>query len=700
MKKKIVAILLIGFCCSGAGIGLARMGVLDRMEAATWAWRVKAFAKPGPATDKIRIILLDQASLDWGLTQNAWPWPWPREVYGAILDFCRRGGAKAIAFDVLFTEPSYLGVADDEALGAAIARTPEFIGSVFLSPTPAAKPDPGILSRIGRSGSLVKGIPNQLGPDTKFESVITPVSEMLNAASWFGNVSGLPDEDGIFRRMAPLGYLGGAVLPTLGLSVFLATHPPGSLLPTAVRVPVDGQGYSILRYRGPPGTHRTVSAAAVIQSEIRWKTGEGVPVLDPELFRDTYVFFGFSAPGLLDLRPTPLSRVCPGVELHATFLDNLLSGDFLQKPEERIAGAVSVLVTLLVCGFLLSIRKVWTNSLVAGGSLLFPVLLGFAAYPAGWWWPVASLWVSVLLAVGCSLLYNYSTEGRQKAFIKTAFRHYLSPVVIDRILKDPSQLKLGGERRELSIFFSDLQGFSSLSEKLDPTRLTTLLNDYLSDMTEIILDEGGTLDKYEGDAILAFWNAPLEQSDHAVRAVRAGLRCQAKLAGRRAEFEQRSGVLLRMRIGIHTGDVVVGNMGSRDRFDYTVLGDAANLASRLEGANKAFGTYFMVSEATWSATCGQFVGRELCQLRVVGRTTPVRVFEPFGNAQTPVPPYLPAFAKSLALYRRGERVAAIVAFTEIAGVDPAAQAYARRCQEELSGEVLKSEDGVWTLNVK
>jgi adenylate cyclase len=696
MNKKAIAALLIGVGCGGAGFLLTRTGALDRLETATWAWRVTAFARPGPATDRIRIILLDQESLNWGVEQNAWPWPWPREAYGAILDFCRRGGAKAIACDVLFTEPSYLGEADDDLLGEAIARTPGFVGAVQLGPERADPPDPEILSKLGLAGSDPRPLPTQNIP--VFESVTAPIRQVFDAAPRLGNVSGRPDDDGILRRVAPFGRIGGQIVPSLGMTVFLADPASGPEVPVSRSFPMDREGYSILRFRGGSGTHRTVSAAAVIQSEIRLKTGEGKPVLDPEEFRDAYVFFGFSAPGLLDLRPTPVGRVYPGVELHATFLDNLLSGDLIRDPPAVAAGTAPFLMAFLAGLVLLIVRKPWASALTASACLLIPVALGFALYPAGWWWPVAGPWVSTLLAIGSALLYNYSTEGRQKAFIKSAFRHYLSPLVIDRILEDPSQLKLGGERRELSIFFSDLQGFSSLSEKLDPVRLTTLLNDYLSDMTGIILEEGGTLDKYEGDAILAFWNAPLALPDHAVRAVRAGLRCQRKLAERRGEFEARSGVALHMRIGIHTGDVVVGNMGSRERFDYTILGDAANLASRLEGANKVFGTYFMVSETTWQKTEGAFSGRELARLRVVGRQAPVRVFEPLGEAHESVPGPMRAFTDALALYAGGDRQAAVIAFEKIAGQDPAAQAYARRCREEMSGAA--AEDGVWTLSSK
>jgi adenylate cyclase len=293
---------------------------------------------------------------------------------------------------------------------------------------------------------------------------------------------------------------------------------------------------------------------------------------------------------------------------------------------------------------------------------------------------------------------NYATEGRQKAFYRHAFRHYLSPVVIDRLLDNPGQLKLGGERRELSIFFSDLHGFSSISERLDPQDLTLLLNDYLSDMTDIILEEEGTIDKYEGDAIIAFWNAPLDQPDHALRACRAALRCQQRLQERRREFLERAGSPLRMRIGINTGMVVVGNMGSRQRFDYTVLGDAANLASRLEGANKAFGTGIMIAESTWVQTHGQIRGREIGLLRVVGRKAPVRVFEPQSFEEPCRDDLLHAFRSGLTCCYENRWSEALCGFSACAH-DPVAEVYARRCRDLLE-DPASTWDGVWNLTQK
>jgi adenylate cyclase len=331
--------------------------------------------------------------------------------------------------------------------------------------------------------------------------------------------------------------------------------------------------------------------------------------------------------------------------------------------------------------------------------VLVPLAAGFGMYRLGWWWPVMVQEVAVLLALGIGEIVNYSTEGKQKRFIKGAFKQYLSGEVIEQMLKNPDQLKLGGEKRELSIFFSDLQGFSAISEKLGPVALTALLNDYLTDMSDIIMEEGGTVDKYEGDAIIAFWNAPLTQADHAVRACQAALRCQRKLNERRPEFYERTGVQLFMRIGIHTGDVVVGNMGSHNRFNYTVLGDAANLASRLEGANKPFGTFFMVSEVTWSqARVAGFHAREIGSIMVVGRKAPVKVFEVLGLGDEPAPPWLAGWEKALLCLRVGKWKDARELFAGWPD-DPLARKYLQLCDELLAGS-LAGWDGIWKLTEK
>jgi adenylate cyclase len=303
-----------------------------------------------------------------------------------------------------------------------------------------------------------------------------------------------------------------------------------------------------------------------------------------------------------------------------------------------------------------------------------------------------------LVAAG---LYNYATEGRQKRYLKSAFKQYLSPAVIEQLIAHPERLRLGGERRDLSIFFSDLQGFTSLSEALTPEELTSVLNEYLSAMTDIIQEHGGTIDKYEGDAIIAFWNAPIDQPDHAIRAVRSALDCQEELARMRPALRARVGRDLYMRIGLNTGPAVVGNMGSRTRFDYTMLGDAVNLAARLEGVNKQFRTYTMVSRATLERLEGAFPARELSRIAVVGRKEPVTVYEPMTReTYTERKPILEVFARGLGAYYAGKLGEAERIFRGIEAQDPAAVAYADRCRDLSASPPAEPWTGVWVMTSK
>jgi adenylate cyclase len=535
-----------------------------------------------------------------------------------------------------------------------------------------------------------------------------PIPEVATNATQLANVSEQPDSDGVFRRASLFRVFDGKAVPSLGLAACLAAEKTAGHTPPLKltmgwlnigdrRVPIDGRGRAVLHFCGKNGGHDSYSAAAVIQSELRLQAGEK-PVLDPAVFTNAYVFFGMSAPGLHDAHPTPLSRGAPGVEIHATSLDNLLGSGFMR--EVPASGVVlGTLLLGLLSGLVIGLsRKAWQSALAFAVLLPVPVLVAFAVYPLRWWWPMVATEGAVAAALVGGVVLNYATEGRQKAFLQRAFKHYLGADVIDQIIADPERLQLGGEKRELTLLFSDIEKFSSFSEKLDPEALTRLLNDYLSDMTDIILEEGGYLDKYIGDAIVAFWNAPVDQPDHAVRAVRALLRCHRMLAERREHYQRNSGVVIKARIGMNTGQVTVGNMGSRDRFNYTVLGDAANLASRLEGANKVFGTYNMVSETTWLQTQGQFLGRELGRIRVVGRQQPVRVYEVLGLAGDPAPGFLPDYEAGLKLCLANRWPEALDHF-ERHPEDPPSLAYAAQGRKHLEAE-SPAWDGIWSLTEK
>lgn len=709
MRKKIGQGVVLGLVAAALALLAQQRGWLAGWEAATWAWRVRFFAQAGSAADQIRVILLDQASLDWGKNEHGLSWPWPRQVYAPLIQFCRRGGAKAVAFDVLYTEPSAYGVEDDAALGQAIAESSNFVGAVFLSNrTGDSTQWPSYVSSTASLQIVVHEACRPLMDGVSSERASFPIAEVASHAVLLGNVSDEPDGDGVFRRAALLRWFDGRVVPSLGIAAFLAAEQaagrhselqwdPGSLRVGERRIPVDSQLRAILRYAGDVGTYKTFNAAAVIQSEVRLQAGEK-PAIDPEVFRDKYVFFGFSAPGLLDLRVTPISKVYPGVLIHATQLDNFLSQRFLRDVSRSWLWTGTVLLSVWAAVLGRLCKRWWQSAITFLVGVPLPLALGFGLYAMGYWWPVMAGEIGVAIALTGAVVWNYATEGRQKAFIKQAFKHYISPAYIDLLLENPDQLKLGGEKKELTIFFSDLQGFSSFSERLDPETLTAFLNEYLTYMTDIIQEEGGTLDKYEGDAIIAFWNAPLDLPDHAVRACRAALRCQRKLQELNPQFAQRYGHELKMRIGINTGEVVVGNMGSRERFNYTILGDAANLASRLEGANKAFGTFLMVSETTWAQAQHSFTGRCLGAVRVVGRKTPVHVFEILGLADEPAPEFLAVYRAGLEKVRRKMWGEALREFEKVLQ-DPVSQKYAERCRVLVQNSGADW-DGVWNLTEK
>jgi adenylate cyclase len=709
-RRALIATLL-GLAAAAVAFGLQTKGWLTPFENVTWSWRARVLARPGGATPKIKLILIDQESLDWAARENGWGWPWYREVYSAIFDFCERGGAAAVGFDLTLTESSIYGVSDDEALAASVQSKPNVVGPVFLGTTT------GELTKWPEDSQAPRPIDGLEAwePVDRRERLAAlrasfPIPALRSRFHSLGDVRGEADPDGIFRRAPLFRTFDGRAVLSLGMATYavseteeLEGQPPrlrGDDFEFGGRtVRLDRTGQAILRYRGAGGTYESFRAAAVIQSELRIREGAEPPTIDPKSLEGCYVLIGASAPGLLDLRSSPVAPVMCGVEIHATVLDNFLSNDFMRDAPRNPWIAVLFLASILAAHSVSSVRGVLKTLLLLLILAAIPLAIGVAMYYLGIWWPVAVTEAGVLLATSAAGIYNYETEGRTRRQIRGAFERYLSPVLVRDLEANPELLKLNGETRTLTILFSDLAGFTSFSERLEAEQLRALLMDYLGEMTDIIYEERGTLDKYEGDAIIAFWNAPLAEDDHALRACRAALKCQRRLAERANDYARDYGTPLRMRIGIHTGKVVVGNLGSRHRFNYTVLGDAANLSSRLEGANKAFGTLIMVSEDCWTAVGGALVGREIGVIQVVGRVVPVRVFEPLAEERDDAPAWLPAYEGAMEHVSARRWDDAAQAFEQIETRDPVSALYRQKCRA-LAGAAEADWDGIWRLAEK
>lgn len=689
-KKWIGFVVIVTVLTTCAALGL-RHDLLSEFEARTWDWRLKAVADHSRADPAIKLIVVDQGSLDYYSTEESIRWPWPREMYEPVVRFLERAGARGVAFDILYTEPSSYGVADDAAFVRSLGGGVPTVMALAGRRARAAESPDDIAKFRQRAQEGEADLALLVQPEderARFPGVTLPIPEILDAATRVGNVTSDADSDGVFRHVTPVAEIAGVAVPTLPLALFLAA---GHRLSPTVRDQLDEAGRLTVRFKGGAQTYKTYSIRSIIQSWVAIADGDK-PLIDTSEFKDALVFVGMVAPGLLDLRPVPLERSYPGVEFNATVLDNLRHESFIRKVQWPWAAAFAAILIGVVTASGLFFRRVRTQALAVGTLFLIFVLAVWQAAILGWWMPLVVPLAVAAVGMAAALGVQYELEGRQHRFIKDAFRYYVSPSVIDQIVADPASLSLGGVRRELTIFFSDIAGFTTISEKIEAGKLSSLLNRFLSEMTDIILRSGGTVDKYVGDAIVAFWNAPLQIPDHAARAVEAAIACQTRLAALQEEFVRDFGVTIRMRVGLHTGVVSVGNFGSRDRFNYTMIGDAANFASRLEGANKYFGTSTLVSDATRAQVRNGTAFRKVADIQVVGKSDVVAVFEPVAPGGVELIEY----GRALALFEAGERGEALAVFRSLAD-DPVAKAYVARIERETANG---SHRASWNLTEK
>lgn len=691
MDKKLRRGVLAGAGAFLMAAALGALGLWRGLELKSWDARLRLFADRDPAPD-IALILVDQYSLDHFKAQQV-SWPWPREMYAPILGFLKDAGARSVFIDIMMSEASPYAVEDDEALAAALSESGHVILPIFLSREdgPSSEGAEAFLARSDLKGDAAP-------PASRtFRSATTPLPILAEAARGGAEVHVDPDADGIYRRMPLASSIGGRTIPSVALSLSRLAPTPGT---EAKAPPLDDDGAMLIRYRAGRA-FPAYPAATVIDGWLKMSEGEE-PTLPLRTFAGKNVLIGLSGVGLLDMKTSPISRAVPGVEIQAAALDTLLRGRFLRPPSLWLDLLLALLLAIGAATAVSRVDKPAALGAASAGFLVLPAAAAGLGFWAGRWVGLVLPTAGVLFAVIAAAVWSYASEGRQRRFLKSAFRQYLSPHVVERVTENPALLRLGGERREITSFFSDVAGFTTISESLGAEGLVALLNELLSAMSDIILDEAGTLDKYEGDAIVAFWNAPLDTPDHALRACRAALACQAKLAAMGPGLEARFGHKLRMRIGLNTGPAVVGNMGSSRRFDYTAMGDTVNLAARLEGACKPFGISILAGEGTIAAAGPAVLSREIDLLRVVGKSRPTRIFEVVGLREgigADVPARLDAFRGVLDAYRRRSWAEAAAGAAALAG-DPVAAVYAARCARFLADPPPADWDLVFDLKTK
>ena len=638
---------------------------------------------------------------------------WPRSFHATLVDYLKQGNAKLIGFDILFAgEEDTSG--DDLQLSEAVRRAGTVYTALYLLPADSASflyvmsDDPYSVWSPNSTIRLPESVRQQLSTAERIEG---PYPELAKATEGLVAVNSWPDQDGVHRAVPLAMNFSGRTYPALSLRLAmdaLGIQPEerqtgqGRFLSfTGQRfIPIDKEGRMLLRYygRGGPKAHtfRYVSYYDVYSEN-----------LPSEFFDGKIVLVGSSLPGMGDLLSVPFGAAFPGVELHATAIQNILTSDFLTKMTPRATFLTVLGLSILTSILALTLRP-WKGAALTLGLVVAYFLLTLVIFiREGFWMEVVRPEGVVLLSYVAPLMYRYFTEERERRQMKQAFQQYVSPLVVEEVTRDPSKLKLGGEKRVLTMLFSDLAGFTSVSEKLPPESLCLLLNEYLTAMTDIILSHDGTIDKYEGDLIMALFGAPAWREDHAVRACRAALDMQARLAKLREQWAHEGKPALYARIGINTGEVVVGNMGSKTRMDYTVIGDAVNLASRLEGANKLYGTNLMISEMTYEMVAEQFLVRELDLIRVQGKQRPVAVYEVLGVTEEPLVPnrvqMLERYASGLRAYRDRQWDDAEAAFRVALALTPddgPSKVYVSRCAAHRNVPPPADWDGVFQMETK
>lgn len=693
MRARLLAVCAVLLIASGLLFASRRTELVRAVEYRTLDWRFRHFSDPSRRDPRIVLVMLDQASLD-RFEQDGVYWPWPRSLYAAALEFFKEAGARAVVFDLLFTSPSPYGVEEDREFGRALKKAGMAVlametGSREDPLRPALPPERFALDVLGDYGRP-KG------------SVRLPVPELLAGAAFLGDASSPPDSDGVFRRVPLVTELKGKRYPSLALAAALAADKDASL----EDVPLS-RGRMLVRFHGAAlaprftrgkTTYASYSLGDVILSRQSLEERK-TPPLEPALFQDKVVFIGGSAAGLLDNRPSPVSPVFPGTEVLAAAADNILNKDFLRQASDR---AAFLLLLFAVLSAFLAVRLLRASLLVSALLSAGLVLLAVVLFRRGIWLDLALPQLSLWLSFAATSAYSYAVEGRQKRFIQAAFSRYLSPEVVRQIAEDPKRLSLGGERRELTVYFSDIEGFTTISEGLSPEKLTLLMNRYLDAMTETVLESGGTLDKYIGDAVMAFWGAPLPREDHALAACKVALRNREKLLTLSEEFVREGLPAVRARIGLNSGPASVGNMGSTKHFSYTAIGDTVNLASRLEGANKTYGSWILISETTKRAAGDAIETRALDFLKVKGKNLPVAVYELLGlkgAVDCALLEKARLFESGLDLYRARRWEEALAVF-ERTMPDAAAELYVGRCRRFQAEPPPEGWDGSYAMKEK
>jgi adenylate cyclase len=693
---------------------------------------------PRPYADlPVRIVDIDEESL-----RRFGQWPWPRELMARLTDKLTSAGAAVIVFDIVFAEPDRL-TADNLALiwrdrpemSDALARLrqlpdPDKVLADSLART-AAVTAFVLTEEAGDRRPAVKwGEGSEAGADPRlfvpgFAGAITTLPVLEAVAAGNGGANFQPDADTIVRRMQLLSQIEGQLFPSLAAeAVRVAFGAPSFDIKSsgASGEWSFGEATGIVAVRIGEPVVRTDGAGAMLLYDTGHQPARFIPAwqvledrLEPGAIEGRIVLLGTSAEALKDVKATPLEPIMAGVEIQAQAVEQILSGNFLSRPDWA-PGAELIFLVLFGAALILVIRNagaLWALMfalIAAGGAIWFS---WYVFQSQGWLIdPIFPCLIALLVYLSSSLISYLRTES-DKRFMRLAFGRYLPTTMVEQLVLHHERLTLGGEMRDLTLLFSDIRGFTHIAERLAPEELTRLINRFLTPLTRVIHRQDGTIDKYMGDCIMAFWNAPIAVPDHASRAVRAALGMQAELRRLNEELkaeaarDDRPPISLRAGIGLNSGRCCVGNMGSEQRFDYSVIGDTVNIASRFEGLSRAYGVDIVIGEDTMRRAPGMAY-LELDVVRVKGRDAPLRIHTVLGEEEMAGTPgfgeLAELHARLIAAYRAQDWAGARTALQACRSRGPALEelydVYDRRIAAYLAAPPPANWDGVHVATTK
>ena len=615
---------------------LGLLGFVHNIELKTYDLRVAATARPAAPANNIVVVAIDNESIR-RLEPLVGRWPWPRLVHATVVDYLAAAGAKVIAYDILFPERDIrkFMVGDTEWTGtesdAALVESTKKAGNV-VHVAEASSPELIDASRAiaeNLDAPALNTRPSFSGCVEPRPRVTPPFPELAAASRAIGHSMFIYDADGPLRRVSPIVQVGERLIPSFAIATVTASG-----MTPAVETRVDDSGHcaAMIAWRGPAETSNgqptftSYSFYDLFYSQQQLLEGQK-PAIDPALFKDHIVIIGAAAEGLKDFFTTPFAKGdINGPEVHANLVDSFFAGrSIVAAPAwATFALIIAAVLTVGVAGAFLDAW--WTGAVAA----VFAIVLAWqsvALFARGIWIPVTVPGLALVFAYVGDLAWKYVVEGREKRQVKKLFSRYVSKDVYDQLVAHPHLAALGGARRNMTVLFSDIRGFTTMSEKGTPEDVVAQLNELFTRMVAVVFDHRGTVDKFVGDMIMALYSAPLDDDDHADHAVQTALVMIQTLIEMNKEWAARGKPTLDIGIGINTGDMIAGNVGSDTIMSYTVIGDAVNLGARLESLNKEYGTRIIISQSTRDRLKGQYELRPLGDVVVKGKSQPVAIFE-------------------------------------------------------------------------